>query len=136
MNLKKLLKDYHLSLTSQRIKILSVLYTSGYAMTEKEIEVQMQGACNKTTIYRNLSSLVEKKILHRIISEDAIRYKLIAGNTGKYTEHLHFLCNKCHNVYCMDGIPVQDYTLPDGFKILENQFLILGICKECRYEMD
>ncbi len=136
MNYQKLLKDYNLSLTNQRIKLLSVLSGFGYAMTEKEIEQQMKGCCNKTTIYRNLASLVEKKIVHRIISEEAIRYKFVNIDKQEDYDHVHFQCKNCSTIYCMNEIPVQEYTLPDGFRRLENQFLILGICKSCYHEME
>jgi Fur family transcriptional regulator, ferric uptake regulator len=136
MNPKKLLRDYNLSLTAQRIKLLTILHDSGHALTEKEIEVQMKGNCNKTTIYRNLASLVDKKILHRIISDVAVKYKLIEVSAAQNRDHLHFQCKKCSTTFCMYGIPVQEYTLPEGFKILENQFLVLGICKDCRYEIE
>jgi Fur family transcriptional regulator, ferric uptake regulator len=135
MNHKKLLRDSNFSLTNQRIKLLSVLAGSGFAMTEKEIEEQMKGICNKTTIYRNLTSLVHKKIVHRILSHEAIRYKLAQDN-HEYNEHAHFQCRKCSTTYCMEEIPVQEYRLPEGFKMQENQLLILGICKDCGYEIE
>jgi hypothetical protein len=31
----------------------------------------------------------------------------------------------------MEEIPVQDYKLPEGFRKIENNFLITGICKKC-----
>jgi Fur family transcriptional regulator, ferric uptake regulator len=127
MNPKQLLQDNNLSYTNQRIKLLTVLSESGFAMTEKEIEDQMNGFCNKTTIYRNLSSMVEKKIVHRILSDEAVRYKLKYNDN----EHMHFQCRNCSTIYCLEEIPVQNYMLPEGFKMLENQFLILGICKDC-----
>lgn len=132
----KLLQDYNLSLTNQRIKLLSVLAESGFAMTEKEIEGKMKGICNKTTIYRNLTSLVQKKIVHRILSDEAIRYKLVQKKNDKYFEHAHFQCRNCSTTYCMEEIPVQDSILPEGFEMLEKQLLILGICKNCHYEME
>lgn len=134
LNYRDILKEYNLSCTKQRLRILSILRNSGHALTEKEIEFQINGACNKTTIYRNLSSLTEKKILHRIISDEAVRYKFIDDGKDPYQDHIHFQCKTCSTTYCMDGIPVQNYSLPDGFKVIENQFLILGICKDCRYE--
>ena len=105
-------------------------------MTEKEIEVKMKGVCNKTTIYRNLTSLVQKKIVHRILSDEAVRYKLLQNKYDNYSEHAHFQCRKCSTTYCMEEIPVQDYKLPDGFKMLEKQLLIMGICKNCLYELE
>jgi Fur family transcriptional regulator, ferric uptake regulator len=136
MNLRKLLQESNLSLTNQRIKLLSVLAGSGNAMTEKEIEEQLKGTCNKTTIYRNLSALVQKKIVHRILSDEAVRYRLVKNTNSDYYEHAHFQCRKCSTTFCMEEIPVQEYTLPEGFKMMENQLLILGICKDCRYEIE
>jgi Fur family transcriptional regulator, ferric uptake regulator len=133
LNYRKILKEYNLSYTKQRLRILSILENSGHALTEKEIEFQIDGACNKTTIYRNLTSLAEKKILHRIISDEAVRYKFIDKSSDQYQDHVHFQCKECSITYCLDGIPVQKYSLPDGFKVIENQFLILGICKNCMY---
>ena len=127
MNPKKLLQANNLSHTNQRIKLLSILAESGYAITEKEIETHMKGFCNKTTIYRNLNALVEKKIVHRIISDEAVRYKLKYNDN----EHVHFKCSSCNTTYCLEDVTIQEYKLPEGFKILENQFLIIGICKRC-----
>ena len=129
MDPKKILQANNLSHTNQRIKLLSILAESGNAITEKEIESHMKGYCNKTTIYRNLNSMVEKKILHRIISDEAVRYKLKYNDS----EHVHFICRKCDTTYCLEEIAIQKYKLPDGFKMLENQFLIIGICKRCEY---
>lgn len=127
MNSEELLRRNNLSNTGPRVKLLSVLADSGYAMSEKEIEVKMNGSCNKTTIYRNLTSLVKKKIVHRIISGEAVRFKLMFNGN----DHVHFQCRKCNVIYCLDDIPVQEYKLPEGFKMMEKNFLISGICKRC-----
>ena len=132
----RLLQDNNLNLTNQRMKLLSILAESGFAMTEKEIENKMKGICNKTTIYRNLTSLVEKKIVHRILSDEAVRYKLLQNNNDKFPGHAHFQCRNCSTTYCMEEIPVQKYKLPEGFQMQENQLLILGICKNCLYDME
>jgi Fur family ferric uptake transcriptional regulator len=138
MNLKEILKNSKLSLTSHRIELLSILSGCEKAISERELEVLMNGICNRTTIYRNLNSMVEKKIVHRIFSEEAVKYKLVAGRTekGKKYDHVHFECKKCNTTFCFEELPVQDYKLPEGFKKLENQFIIIGICKNCRHELE
>ena len=77
MDIIKLLKSSNLSLTAPRIELLNILYTCNKAISEKELENLMKVSCNRTTIYRNLNSLAEKKIVHRVLSEDAIKYKLV-----------------------------------------------------------
>jgi Fe2+ or Zn2+ uptake regulation protein len=134
MNLNRIFRDFKLSQTRSRIRLLNILSDSDHAMSEKEIEDLMGGSCNRTTIYRNLSSLVEKKVLHRILSGEAVRYKLIYDNSDRYREHIHFQCRECSTTFCLEGIPIQEYSLPEGFKMIENQFLILGICNNCHHE--
>ena len=134
----EILKISKLSLTSHRIELLNILSGCTQAISEKELEKLMKGICNRTTIYRNLNSLVEKKIVHRILSEEAVKYKLVVKNrdSGKKYDHVHFECRKCNTTFCFEELPVQDYKLPEGFKKLENQFIILGICRNCRHELE
>ncbi|MCB8994085.1 MAG: transcriptional repressor [Bacteroidales bacterium] len=136
MNYKEVLKQSKLSLTSHRIELLKILATRERALSEKEIEGLMRGNCNRTTIYRNLNSLVEKKLVHRILSEEAVKYKLIAVNQNNSSDpdHVHFECTNCNTTYCMEELEIKDFELPDGFQKTENQFIILGICKNCHYE--
>jgi Fur family ferric uptake transcriptional regulator len=138
MNHKEILKNSKLSLTSHRMELLEILSNCKQAISEKDLEVLMNGNCNRTTIYRNLNSLVEKKIVHRILSGDAIKYKLAPGKkeSGKKFDHVHFDCKNCNTTFCFEELSVQDYKLPEGFTKLENQFIIFGICNNCRHELE
>ncbi len=133
MNFKKLLKEYHFSLTDSRIQLLQVLSKANCPLSEKEIEEMIHGEINRTTIYRNLNSLSAKGIIQRIISGDSLKYKLNSSVLHKKDspEHIHFQCTKCNRVICMEELKVKDYDLPGGFNKIENQFLIVGICKDC-----
>ncbi len=136
MDLKETLKSNKLSLTPHRVELLSILANCSKAISEKELEVLMQGACNRTTIYRNLNSLVEKNIIHRILSDESIKYKLVKvkNKSGITFDHVHFDCRSCNTTFCLEELSIQDYKLPEGFTKLENQFIIFGICKNCGYE--
>ena len=46
-------------------------------------------------------------------------------------EHLHFKCTKCRNISCLADIQISGYELPQGYKKIESNFLIIGICNEC-----
>jgi Fur family ferric uptake transcriptional regulator len=138
MNHQKILKSSKLSLTSHRIELLNILSGCKRAISEKELELLMNGNCNRTTIYRNLNSLVEKKIVHRILSGEAVKYKLVAGKkeNGKRFDHVHFDCTSCNTTYCLEELAVQDFKLPDGFTKIENQFIIFGTCKNCAHDLE
>jgi Fur family ferric uptake transcriptional regulator len=132
-DIAKLLSNYKLSLTRNRINIISVLYHSSIPISEKEIQMKLKKVCDRSTIYRNLSTLTEKGVLQRIISGGSIKYKLLIqrNNENKKQDHVHFQCVRCDKVICLEDLLVKEYTLPDGFTKSENQFLILGSCKEC-----
>ena len=127
------LKNQNLSLTSNRIEILSILAGAKKPLSEKEIEEKMEVDCNRTTIYRNLGILLQKGIIYRIIAEGALKYKYPQTITEqeKFNKHVHFKCTQCESLICLHDIPVQPYSLPEGFTGNENQFLIVGICREC-----
>jgi len=138
MSSKEILKAEKLSLTSHRIELLNLLSGCKQAITEKELEVLMKGKCNRTTIYRNLNSLVDKKIVHRILSGEAVKYKLIRNSLGSSisNDHVHFECKYCNTTFCMEELTIEDFNLPEGFTRLENQFIIFGICKNCQHAKD
>lgn len=133
MNFKVLLRENKFSLTRSRLSLLETLERASIPMSEKEIEKKMRSKYNRTTIYRNLNSLSEKGILQRILSDDCIKYKLIQGSHANKSDsdHIHFQCRECNRVICMEDLKIVDYPLPEGYNKLENQFLIVGICREC-----
>jgi Fur family ferric uptake transcriptional regulator len=132
MDFIELLKEFRLSRTESRLSLLQTLHGADIPMSEKEIEGQMPEKYNRTTIYRNLNSLTEKGIIQRILSDEAIKYKLNLNHLqSDEQEHIHFQCRRCNRVICMEELKIQEYELPEGFDKIENQFLIVGICKDC-----
>lgn len=136
MNFNKLLREHNFSRTEGRLKLLKTLAKADCPLSEKEIEKIMPAVINKTTIYRNLNSLSEKGIIQKIISGDSLKYKLNSSllHNENSPEHIHFQCTVCNRVVCMEELKIQDYDLPGGYNKIENQFLIIGICKDCNEE--
>jgi Fur family ferric uptake transcriptional regulator len=135
MEARKLLKSYRLSLTKSRLMLLEVLENSALPLSERDIEEEMGRACDRTTIYRNLGTLVEKGLVQRILSDNSVKYKLLcdSGREKKMHDHVHFQCRICNRVVCLEDLKVRDYDLPKGYLKIENQFLIVGICKDCNH---
>lgn len=133
MNYSNLLKSKQLSLTNSRKTLLKVLEETNFPVSGKEIEEKINGQCDRATIYRNLNILSSKGILQRILSGESIKYKFNPDNHKPEYEndHVHFQCNTCHKVICLEELLVNDFILPEGFLKIENQFLIVGICKNC-----
>ena len=115
--------------------MLEILNKAERPLSGKEIEELMRRNCNRTTIYRNLNSFFDKGIVQRVISDDCIKYKLVAENdrSKRKPDHVHFQCRSCNRLICLESVTIKDYILPEGYTGIENQFLIFGICKDCNH---
>lgn len=130
-----LLADQGLSKTKTRVKILHLLMRSDLPLSGKDICNGLTSKCDKSTVYRTLNSLYEKDLLQRVIIDYEVKYTLRDKHHASSTpepDHVHFKCMNCEKVMCMTDLLVKDYALPEGFVKKENQFLIIGTCKECQ----
>lgn len=134
MTPETLLADHGLSKTRTRMNILEVMMHSNAPVSGKDICSLLTVKCDKSTVFRTLNSLYEKDLLQRVIIDHEVKYSLRYKHHGKEvreSDHIHFKCMKCEKVICMTELLVKDYALPDGYVKEENQFLIIGTCKEC-----
>ena len=121
--------------SKQREEIIEVLESSKNHPTAEEIYLKLKenlSTSSRSTIYRNLALLVNKKVILKIsmpIGPD--RYDLIKN------KHNHAICTECGKVF--------DFECKFNFKELkesvynqtslecsEDTFCIAGICKECK----
>lgn len=89
---------------------------------------------NKTTIYRIMDKLVQKRAVTEVtVRNGASYYEFSNGH-----HHHHFICNNCDAVYCLDACHVESHhinlkaLLPNkNFKIQSHDFNLYGICEPC-----
>jgi len=127
-----ILKEHKLKRTSCREGILEVALASSQALSENEIRERLPVNYDRTTFYRSFKTLVEHKILHKIVvGNHIVKYALDRRMTEE-SLHAHFYCNECQTVRCMDDVPVQKYSLPEGYADVETEVLIKGTCAHCK----
>lgn len=134
MDSEKILHKNGLSKTRTRVNILNALKKSKAPLSGKEICSSLSEKCDKSTVHRTLNSLFEKQVVQRVIIDHEVKYALKTKHnhtSENNKDHLHFKCSQCNKLYCLTEITVRDYILPKGFVKEENQFLIIGKCKEC-----
>ncbi|MCI2081764.1 MAG: transcriptional repressor [Bacteroidales bacterium] len=132
MKAAEILGDHNLKRTSCREDIIKAIMGSDVALSTDEIRKRMAGDYDRTTLYRSFKTLESSHILHKIVVDgQTVKYAL--GDTGPENPgHVHFYCNKCHTVICLEDVPNLKYDLPDGFSYNETDVLIKGICPRCR----
>lgn len=131
-----ILKRNQLSVTGSRKNILELFLHSKGALAHADIEKQTGEKFDRVTVYRTLQSFMEKGIIHTIpTSDNSIRYALCKDDCTEghhHDNHVHFICNECNKTICLDSVTVPEVKLPKGFKPLESQMVVSGICEDCQ----
>ena len=117
--------------TPARIRVLQLLREAPAALTHNEIELALgEQALDRVTLYRVLDWLVESGLAHK--NTDAHRvFRFSAAAAGEHTTHIHFRCEHCGGVFCLDAAPPAAPILPSGFSLSRMDFDLRGCCSTC-----
>ena len=134
-DIKEILKRSQLSVTASRERILQLFLEKSGALAHGDIEKKAGEKFDRVTVYRTLQTFVEKGIIHTIPTVDnSIRYALCKDNCAEghhHDHHIHFVCNNCRNIYCLDDIVTPEIKLPAGYSSSHIEVIVEGVCKNC-----
>lgn len=129
-----LLKEHGLRVTDIRKSCISVLDKASGALSNSEIESQLEGI-DRITLYRTLLAFEESGLVHHSIDASGQKkYALCAEHCDEHEhhdDHVHFHCTKCGQTECMDNEVPSGFKLPDGYHVSEIQFNVMGTCPKC-----
>ncbi|SEM33363.1 Fur family transcriptional regulator [Chryseobacterium taichungense] len=120
--------------TQAKTEILNLLSTAGTALSHHEIELKLNGLCNRVTIYRVLERLENEGKIHKIVNVDGVVNYAKCHNCKKENHshnHLHFNCENCKEVTCIENV-VPEISLPENFIAYQYNVVISGICPKCK----
>ena len=127
-----ILNSHNLKRTSCREGIIKIVMSANQALSKDEIMERLSGNYDRTTFYRSFKTLEEHKIIHKIVIDNQlVKYALDNAVTQK-EEHIHFFCNECHTVKCLESVLLQRFQLPYGYSEDETEIIIKGICAFCK----
>ncbi|NMB98369.1 MAG: transcriptional repressor [Clostridiaceae bacterium] len=136
MEIAEIFREKNLKKTTPRVAIVGILLCASHPLSENDIKDKMGYMYDRSTFYRTIQTLIDVKIIHRIVVDNTnVRYAI---NNLDYDEvehpksHAHFYCRKCENVICMDNIQISNCSLPPNYEMDECEILIKGICENCR----
>lgn len=118
--------------TPARIRVLQLLRAAPGALSHHEIEQAFgESALDRVTLYRVLDWLVENSLAHK--TADAHRvFRFSIAADGEHAKHIHFRCDSCGKVFCLDQAPPSPPAMPDGFSLSRADFDLRGCCASCR----
>ena len=129
----KKLKIRNIKPTAMRELVLNVLTEQDRAISLADLEQKFDNA-DKTTLYRTLKTFEENKLIHSIDDgTGSVKYALCKETCQCHPEdlHVHFLCTKCQQTYCLNDISIPSIDLPTNFKLETINMVVKGICSNC-----
>jgi Fur family ferric uptake transcriptional regulator len=131
MDTREILQKHKLVRTSCRQSIIGAILNAGSAISEDEIKSKVEGTYDRTTFYRTFKTLIENGIIHKIVVDNhLVKYALSADNNHE-NRHIHFYCNQCGMVECIEAAKIVIPELPDGYKNVETELIVKGFCNRC-----
>lgn len=130
----KILERKGIKPTANRIIVAKTLMHSSRPLSMTDIE-NRNLSMDKSSIFRTLMLFKENGMVHVI--EDgsgAQKYELCTADhdLGEEDQHVHFFCEVCQKTFCMTEIKVPDVMLPDDFHVHSINYMIKGVCPNCR----
>jgi Fur family ferric uptake transcriptional regulator len=132
-NPDKILEEKGVKPTANRILIVKALDRFDHPISLAQLEDALE-TLDKSSIFRSLTKFVEHDIAHVIDDgSGSLKYELCYGEHGHSVDdmHAHFRCEQCGRVFCFESQHIPMFELPEGFKALHANYVIMGICSEC-----
>lgn len=131
----EILKKANLKVTPIRKKVLHIFTAHTYALDSREIESHFQ-ELDRITLYRTLKSFEEKGVIHKItdlsgISKYAMCESVCVENHHHQHTHIHFQCEICNNIFCVEDVEIPIITLPKKYITTGQNITITGKCESC-----
>ncbi|GLB53666.1 hypothetical protein NBRC110019_27070 [Neptunitalea chrysea] len=121
--------------TVAKQEIEQLITTSEVALSPSEVETQLDGLCNRVTVYRVLERLEKEGIIHKFTNVNGVLKYASCHNCSTQNKHhhnhAHFNCVKCGDVTCLENVE-PSFNLPKGYKVAEVNFTLSGVCPKCK----
>ena len=133
-SVRKILKSHKLRVTRNRIDILSKFLDQKKGLSLGSLE-RFFPSHDRITIYRTLNSFLVSGIIHKIPNEQGIATYGLCFHTcspeNHIHNHIHFQCNTCGKMECMEGTQVPIIEIPKGYSKEHINVIVDGVCIDC-----
>ena len=131
---EEMLHEHGVKPTANRIVVVKALADAERPLSLSELEYKIL-SIDKSGVFRALTLFRDHHLVHVIEDGgDGVRYELCHSHDGHEhddDQHVHFYCECCHRTFCLDGIPVPEIEVPEGFVLSTASFLAKGLCPAC-----
>lgn len=133
-SLINILASHNLRVTDCRTDVLRAFIDNKAALSQGDLEHQFK-QYDRVTLYRTLNSFLDSGIIHKIPNSKGVATYGLCHETCSPDhhdhEHVHFKCNNCGEIQCLDESLVPKVTVPKGYRIETVNMIVDGVCAEC-----
>lgn len=130
---QQVLKKYKISITKQRLAILSVFLQSHEPQNHSLIEKKTDYTISRYTIYRTLKLFLKKDLLYAVPSEDGIIwYTFQSASQIKNTHCAQLVCRVCGKKYSLSQISFPSIKASKDFVVEAIEINVKGHCGVCK----
>lgn len=132
----KLLEERDIKPTSIRILVLKTMSEFMNAFSLSDLEVKLDSV-DKSTISRTIRLFHEKQLIHSFDDgSGSAKYSLCHRDCACSINdmHAHFYCNYCKKAFCLENIPIPNFSLPKEMESESINLVIKGFCGKCNKE--
>lgn len=132
-DVEHILEEHSIKPTANRMLILKTLLRHQFPVSMADIEMHNIGL-DKSSISRVLTLFKENHLVHVISGGDGVaRYEYCHSTPGTQhdDEHIHFYCQKCGRLICLEKVPMPILHLPEGYSSISVNCVVHGICPRC-----
>jgi len=143
-DLEKVLAQRDIKPTALRLLILQTMMRADCAVSLTDLEARL-GTVDKSTIFRTLTLFLAHHLVHQVDDGSGHTKYAVCEEHCRCGEdrhrnladlHPHFYCERCHRTYCLRGQPIPQVVLPEGFHLHSANYVLKGLCPDCRRKGD
>lgn len=117
------------------MRVLELLGTVHQPLSHAQIETLLEAEAalrmDRVTLYRILDSLTTVGLLLKVVDARGVFRFSSADAARAHESHVHFRCQTCSGVFCLDAQPPLAPELPSGFRLSAVEFGLRGTCPQC-----
>ena len=120
--------------TANRLLVYDTMKKIGHTFSLFDMEEELL-SMDKSTIFRTLVLFLEHHLIHSVEDGSGSLKYCVCHNNGDCSPeefHCHFYCEKCCQTYCLEEVHPPIVSVPEGYSIREANYLLKGICLECK----
>ncbi len=129
-----ILKSHDLRITNCRLDVIRFFLEEKSALSQGDLEHQFK-QYDRVTLYRTLNSFLDSGILHKIPNATGVATFGLCFETCSPDHHdhnhIHFKCNNCGQIECIDDKTVPQVSVPSGYQVEGVNLIVDGVCATC-----